>query len=102
VAAEGDHCAGRSPAQWGSEDLSTACLRRSSCFPAEPCPIERYWRIRQGKAVGARLFEALKIFLSATKTEERVYADERKGAPSGRNRAKCVFLLVSRDFIPGW
>jgi hypothetical protein len=62
----------------GSENLSTVCLRRLSCFPAEPCSPKRYWRIRQGEAVGARLFEALKIFLSATKTEERVYADERK------------------------
>jgi hypothetical protein len=78
VAAKGSHCAGRSPAQWGSENLSTASLRRSGCFPAEPCLPKRYWRIRQGEAVVARLFEALKIFLSATKTEERVYADERK------------------------
>jgi hypothetical protein len=32
---EGSHCAGLSPAQWGSENLSTASLRRSGCFPAE-------------------------------------------------------------------
>jgi hypothetical protein len=54
--------AGRSPAQLGSENLSTASLRRSGCFPAEPCPPERHWRIRQGQEVVARLFEALKIF----------------------------------------
>jgi hypothetical protein len=62
VAAEGSHCAGWSPAQLGSENLSTASLRRSGCFPAEPCPPERHWRIRQGQALVARLFEALKIF----------------------------------------
>jgi hypothetical protein len=56
---EGSHCAGRSPAQSGSENLSTASLRRSGCFPAEPCPPERHWRIRLGQAVVARLFEAL-------------------------------------------
>jgi hypothetical protein len=78
VAAEGSHIAGLRPAMFGSENLSTASLRRSGCFPAEPCLPKRYWRIRQGEAVVARLFEALKIFLSATKTEERVYADERK------------------------
>ena len=59
---EGSHCAGWSPAQLGSENLSTVSLRRSGCFPAEPCPPERHWRIRQGQAVVARLFEALKIF----------------------------------------
>ncbi len=59
VAAEGSHCAGWSPAQLGSENLSTASLRRSGCFPAEPCLHERHWRIRQGQAVVARLFEAL-------------------------------------------
>jgi hypothetical protein len=36
VAAEGSNCAGRSPAQLGSENLSTASLRRAGCFPAEP------------------------------------------------------------------
>jgi hypothetical protein len=41
VATEGSHCAERSPAEWGSEKLSTASLRRSGCFPAEPCPAER-------------------------------------------------------------
>ena len=59
---EGSHCAGWSPAQLGSENLSTVSLRRSGCFPAEPCPPERHWRIRQGQAVVARLFVALKIF----------------------------------------
>jgi hypothetical protein len=59
---EGSHCAGRSTAQWGSENLSTASLRRSGCFPAEPCPPERHWRIRQGQAVVARRFVALKFF----------------------------------------
>jgi hypothetical protein len=53
VAAEGSHCAGWSPAQWGSENLSTASLRRSGCFPAEPWSPERHWRIRQGQAVVA-------------------------------------------------
>jgi hypothetical protein len=62
VAAEGSHCAERSPAQLSSENLSTASLRRSGCFPAEPCPPERHWRIRQGQAVVAGLFVALKIF----------------------------------------
>ena len=62
VAAEGSHCAGWSPAQLGSENLSTVSLRRSGCFPAEPCPPERHWRVRQGQAVVAGLFEALKIF----------------------------------------
>jgi hypothetical protein len=60
VAAEGGHCAGRSPAQLASENLLTASLRRSGCFPAEPCLPERHWRIRQGQAVVARLFVALK------------------------------------------
>ena len=62
VAAEGSHCAGWSPAQWGSENLATASLRRSGCFPAEPCPPERHRSIRQGQAGVARLFEALKTF----------------------------------------
>ena len=59
---EGSHSAGWSPAQWGSENLSTASLRRSGCFPAEPCHPERHLGIRQGQEVVARLFEALKIF----------------------------------------
>jgi hypothetical protein len=62
VAAEGSHCAGWSSAQWCSENLSTASLRRSGCFPAERCHPERHWRISQGQAVVARLFVALKIF----------------------------------------
>ena len=45
VAAEGSHCAGRSPAMLGSENLATASLRRSSCFSAEPCPgTVKRWR----------------------------------------------------------
>ncbi len=52
----------QSPAQWGLENLSTASLRRSGYFPAEPRPPERSWRIRQTQAVVARLFGALKIF----------------------------------------
>ena len=40
VAAEGSHIAGLRPAMFGSENLSTASLRRSGCFPAEPCPPE--------------------------------------------------------------
>jgi hypothetical protein len=59
---EGSNCAGQSPAQWGSENLSTASLRRSGCFPTEPCRPERDWRIRQGEAVVARLLVAWKIF----------------------------------------
>ncbi len=59
---EGSHCAGRSPAQWGSENRSTASLRRSGCFPAEPCLPERHLRKCQGQAVVARLFDALQIF----------------------------------------
>jgi hypothetical protein len=39
-----------------------ASLRRSGCFPAEPCLPERHLRIRQGQGVVARLFVALKIF----------------------------------------
>jgi hypothetical protein len=62
VAAEGSHCAGRSPALLGSENLSTASLRRSGCFPAEPCTPERHWRIRQGQAVVARLFRGVEDF----------------------------------------
>ena len=53
VAAEGSHCAGWSPAQWGSENLSTASLRRSVCLPAVPYPPGRHLRIHQGQAVVA-------------------------------------------------
>jgi hypothetical protein len=59
VAAEGSSCAGRSPAQLASENLLTASLRRSGCFPAESCPPERHWRVLQGQVVVARLFEEL-------------------------------------------
>jgi hypothetical protein len=47
VAAEGGHIAGLRPAMFGSGNLSTASLRRSVCFPAEPYPAERHLRIRQ-------------------------------------------------------
>ena len=46
----------------GLENLSTASLRPTGCFPAEPCPRERHWGRRQGQAVVARLFVPLKIF----------------------------------------
>jgi hypothetical protein len=53
VAAEGGHIADLRPAIFGSENLSTASLRRSGCFPAVPYPPGRHLRIRQGPAVVA-------------------------------------------------
>lgn len=51
VAAEGSHSAGRSPALFGSENLSTVSLRHSGCLPAKPCPPERRLRRRQGRTL---------------------------------------------------
>jgi hypothetical protein len=56
VAAEGSHCAGRSPTLFGSRNLSTPALRRSGCFAAGPYPPERRLGVRRGWTVVAMLF----------------------------------------------
>ena len=97
---EGSHCAGWSPAQLGSENLSTASLRRSGCFPAEPCPPERHWRIRQGQAVVARLFEALKIFPAVG--GQLVFAERKRPTiPSPHPRGGQLSAWEIRGCISG-
>jgi|GEM_PF-906530 len=57
-------CRDRSPLLFGSENLSTASLRRWGCFPAEPWPPVRRLILRQDQAIVAKLFEASQIFPS--------------------------------------
>ena len=59
IKADGNHCTGQTGLRVWPVD---GTLRRSGCFPAEPCPPERRWSTRQGQAVIAGLFEALQIF----------------------------------------